>query len=147
MKSRKLYYLIEGTIKSENGIPISTEARQEDVESLCAFILEHIHEDNISLIMTLTDPKEMWEALGSSHLCNSFGSCYFHLRTFMSLLIPDVDGINNNLSHVESIGAPLTKLCPEGKISIEEIKIAALTSSLPQDLTSTTAHFEQRKDV
>lgn len=147
MKYRKLYYLIEETIKSENGMPTSTEARQEDIESACAFSLEHIHKDNISLINMLTNPKEMWDALKSSHLHNSSGYLYFHLLTPMSLPIPDIDGINNHLSHIKSIGDPITKLCPEGKISIEDIQIAALTSSLPQDLASTTAPFEQKKDV
>lgn len=74
LKARRLWYLIDGPQKLENGVPISSAVKQIDSDSLISCILENIHEDNISLIMSITDPKLMWQELESSHLLNSSGS-------------------------------------------------------------------------
>ena len=67
-KYRALWYLLEGTEKRENGLTISTERCQQDVNELCAIILASIHEDNIGLIVKYTEPSEIWAELKRSHM-------------------------------------------------------------------------------
>lgn len=147
LKARKLWYLIEGTVKKENGIPVGEEVRLADSDSLISCILENVHEENINLIMNLSNPKAMWEELQSSHLLNSSGTRYYYLRSLMGLPVPDEDGIKDHLLLIDNIGTSLSKICVDGRITIEDIKVAALTSSLPSSFNSVTSHFERQSEV
>lgn len=147
LKARKLWYLIDGTVKMENGVPVIATARQDDADMLISFILENIHEDNIGLIMNITDPKLMWQELESSHLLNSSGSRYYYLRILMAMPTPDKEGIRDHLMQIENIGTSLNKICVDGKISIKDIKVAALTASLPSIFHSVVSHKKQQTAV
>lgn len=147
LKSRKLWYLIEGPVKEESSSPVSWSVQREDADTLIAFILENIHEDNISLIMNINDPKLMWHELEGSHLLNSSGSHYYYLRMLMGLPTPDDDGIKDHLMQIDTIGTSLNNICVYGKISIDDIKVAALTASLPATFHSVTPHFERQSEV
>ena len=114
LKARQLWYLIEGPPKLENGVPVSSMVKMIDSDNLISCILENIHEDNISLIMNITNPKLMWQELESSHLLNSSGSRYYYLRMLMGLPIPDKDGVHDHLLRIDSIGTSLDKICTEG---------------------------------
>lgn len=65
----------------------------------------------------------------------------------MGLSTPDDDGVRDHLLLIDNIGSSLNKICVDGKISIEDIKKAALTSSLPSSFTSVTSHFERQATV
>lgn len=147
LKSRKLWYLIEGPVRAVDGILISVAVQQEDSDTLISFILENIHEDNIGLIMNISDPKLMWRELEESHLLNSSGSCYYYLRMLMALSTPDEEGFKDQLMKIETISTSLNKICVDGKISINKIKVAALTASLPSMFNSVTSHFERQAEV
>lgn len=147
LKARKLWYLIEGTTKKENGIPIGEETRLSDSDSLISCILENVHEENINLIMNINSPREMWNELQSSHLLNSFGTRYYYLGSPMGLSVPDEDSVKDHLLLLDNIGSSLSKISVDGKISIEDIKIAALISSLPPSFNSVLSHFERLPEV
>lgn len=147
LKARKLWYLIEGTIKRENGIPFGEENRLSDSDSLISCILENVHEENINLIMNITSPREIWNELQSSHLLNSSGTRYCYLRSLMCLSVPDEDRVKDHLLLIDNIGSSLRMICIDGKISIKDIKIAALTSSLPSSFNSVLSHIERLPEV
>lgn len=89
----------------------------------------------------------MWDGLESSHLLNSSGTRYYYLRSLMGLPTPGDDGIHDHLLLINNIGSSLKKICIDGKISIEDVKITALISSLPSSSTSVTSHFERQTTV
>lgn len=65
----------------------------------------------------------------------------------MGLAVPDNEGIKDHLLLIDNIGSSLNKICIDGKISIEDIKIAALTSSLPSSCNSVISDFERQTEV
>lgn len=131
LKSKRLYYLIDNTVKMENGLPVSAETRVND-ENLCgAIIIKSVHEDNVDLLVECGSVSEMWKALSGAHHHVSAGSRYSILRSIMNLKVSDDDDIIDHLMNVNRLGTRLRKLCKDGKISIEDIEVASLTSSLP----------------
>lgn len=147
LKSRKLWYLIDGTAKLEEGILFSATVRQDDSNMLIAFILENIHKDNIGRIMNISQPQLMWKELEASHRLNFSGSCFYYLQMLMALPTPDKEGIKDHLIQIDSIGTSLNKICVDGMIIIEDVKVAALTASLPSIFHNITPHFEQQSSV
>lgn len=55
----------------------------------------------------------------------------------------DFDAITNHLLKVQKVGGRLQKLCKDGKISVDDLEIASLTTSLPSSYSSVTAPFER----
>lgn len=140
--AKKLWYLIE-----DDGSKIEETQRANDKNTLISFLLQNIHEEKIGTIMGISEPKLMWEELQSSHLLNSSGSRYYHLRKLMNLPVASDDGIKEHLMQINSIGTSLHKLSNNGMIAVEDIKVAALLSLLPSEYNSTTAPFERMTDV
>lgn len=147
LKSRKLWYLIEGPLKVENGISVSSTVQREDSDALISFILENIHEDNIGFIMDISDPKLMWQEPEEAHLLNSLGYHYYYLQMLMALSTPEKDGIKDHLMQIDTIRTSLNKICVDGKISIDDIEVAALTASLPSTFSLVTSHFKRKSEV
>lgn len=98
-------------------------------------------------MMNIASPRAMWDELKSSHLLNSSGTRYYYLRSLMGLAVADEDGIKDYLLLINDIGSSLNKICIYGKISIEDIKITALTSSLPSLFNSVISHFKRQPEV
>lgn len=148
MRHKRLWYLLDPEpVKTENGIPVSTEVKERDADAFCALLMESIHEDNIFLIEDCTTPKEMWTALQGRHRQMTSGSRFYLLRTLMSMSVADDEDISAHIIEIGSVGAKLRKLCKNGSISIEDIQTASLIASLPESFTSVTSPFEQREDV
>lgn len=57
----------------------------------------------------------------------------------MNLKVSDEDDIVDRLLNVNRLGTRLRKLCKDRKISIEDIEVASLNSSLPQSFTAVTS--------
>lgn len=80
LKSKNLYYLIENTVKMENGLPAPASTRAND-ENLCgALLIKSVHEENIDLLVECTTAAAMWNALSNAHHHVSAGSRYSLLR-------------------------------------------------------------------
>lgn len=142
LKSKRLYYLIDNTIKMENGLPVSAETQLND-ENLCgALIIESVHEDNVDLLVECGNVAKMWKALSGAHHHVSAGSRYSILRLIMNLKVSDEDNIIDHLMNINRLGTRLRKLCKDGKISIEDIEVASLTSSLPSSFSGITSRYE-----
>lgn len=144
---RKLWYLLDGGVKLENGIPIATDRRQEDVNELCAILMSSIHEDNISLIVQYTDPSKIWEALKHSHMNTSSGTKFYHLRVLMNTSYVDGEDMNQHLMLISKTATCLRKLCKNGLLSVDDIENAAVISSLPEKFSAVTTHFEQQATI
>lgn len=65
----------------------------------------------------------------------------------MGLPVPDEDGVRDHLLRVDRIGTSLNKICTDGNITIKDIKVAALTASLPSTFSLLTSHFERQLNV
>lgn len=147
LKSKRLFYLINNTVKLENGLPVSAEIRVNDENTCGALIIDSVHEDNIDLLVECTSAYEMWTALSGAHHHISAGSRYYLLRSIMNLKASDDDDIVDHLMNINRLGSRLRKLCKDGKISIEDIEVASLTSSLPQSYSGVTSRYESLDTV
>lgn len=147
-KQKKLWYLLDDIpAKLENGVPVFSVTVAEDSDSFCALIISSIHEDNIEIIQETDTSKGMWAALLNAHHHTSAGSCFFYLRPLMSVSGNEEDDIPSLILDIKSLGSRLSKICRDRKISIEDIQVASLTSSLPESFTSVTLHIEQENEV
>lgn len=147
-KSKKLWYLLDETpVKLENGLPVSAAAMAEDSDTFCALVIATVHEDNIEIMQGNKTPKTMWTALKNTHHHTSAGSRFFYLRSLMTVSAEEEDDIPALILEIKSLGTKLTKLCKDGKITIEDIQVASLTTLLPESFTSVTSPFEQEETV
>lgn len=144
---QKLWYLLEGGVKLENGIPVSTDRRQEDLNELCAILLSSIHKDNISLIVQYTDPSKIWEALKHSHMNTSSGTKFYHLRVLMNTSYVKGKDMNQHLMLISKTPTCLRKLCKNGLFSVDEFENAAVISSMPEKFSAVTTHSEQQASI
>lgn len=55
----------------------------------------------------------------------------------------DPEAINQHLIDMSKTAGRLRKLCPDGKISIDDLEIASLTASLPQSFSVVISPFER----
>lgn len=108
---KELWYIIGGTVKKENGVPISTEQKQKDINALCAILLSSIHEDNISLIVKHTDPTKIWLELKNTHMNTSSARKFYYLRLLMNTSYTDRDDIGTHLTTISKTSTCLRKLC------------------------------------
>lgn len=145
LKSRKLYYLLADTpTKKENGLETSTASKLDNLDLFGALLVDVIHIDNIDLINHTTVPYAMWKSLESSHLWATSGTKFYYIRQMMVTRVEDdFDAITNHLLKVQKVGGRLQKLCKDGKISVDDLEIASLTTSLPSSYSSVTAPFER----
>lgn len=141
---KELWYLLKDTEKKENGIEISEERRQKDVNALCAILLSSIHEDNISLIVMHTDPAKIWAELKHTHMNTSSGSKFYYLRLLMNTSYTNGEDIGTHLTTISKMATCLRKLCKKGMLSVDDIKNASVISSLPDKFSAVTTHFEQQ---
>lgn len=147
LKSKNLYYLIKTTVKLENGLPVLVNTRANN-ENLCgALFIDSVHKDNIDLVVECNSSSEMWTSLSNAHHHVSAGSRYSLLRSIMNLKVSDEDDIIDHLMNVNRLGTRLRKLCKDGKITIEDIEVASLTSSLPQSFSGVTSRYESLETV
>lgn len=65
----------------------------------------------------------------------------------MAMSVTDDDDISSHIIEIGTLGSRLRKLCKNGMISIEDVRTASLTASLPKSFTSVTSPFEQREDA
>lgn len=147
LKVKNLWYLVEGTIKMEDGLPVAATTVASDENPFGALLIDSIHEDNIDLLVEAKTAKSMWNSLETAHHHTSAGTRYHLLRSLMALQVSDDDDIIDHLLNISKLGTRLRKMCRDGKISVDDIKVAALTSSLPSSFAGVTSRYESQDQV
>lgn len=59
----------------------------------------------------------------------------------MGLRESDEDDIVDHLLNISKLGTRLRKMCKDGKISVDDIEVAALTSLLPASFSGVTSRY------
>lgn len=98
--SKELWYLLQGTEKKEKGLNISAEHWQKYVNNLCVILLSSIHEDNISLIVKVTDPAKIWAGLKHTHMNTSSCSKFYYLKLLMNTSYVDGEDVGTHLTTI-----------------------------------------------
>lgn len=76
LEVKNLWYLVEGTIKTEDGLPVAATVVAADENRFGALLIDSIHEDNIDLLVEATNSKSMWHRLETAHHHTSAGTRY-----------------------------------------------------------------------
>lgn len=147
LKVKNLWYLVEGTVKTEDGLPVSASIVAADENLFGALLIDSVHEDNIDLLVEAPNSKSMWRCLEAAHHHTSAGTQYHLLRSLMGLRIGEEDDIIDHLLNISKLGTRLRKMCKDSKISVDDIEVAALTSSLPSSFSGVTSRYETQDTV
>lgn len=76
LKVKNLWYLVEGTVKIEDGLPVAASVVAADENLFGALLIDSIHEDNIELLVESTNANSMWRKLEGAHHHTSAGTRY-----------------------------------------------------------------------
>lgn len=147
LRAKKLCYLLDPIpSKREGGIEVSTQIKADDADLFNDVLIKSIHPDNIDMISHTTTPKDMWEALKSTHQRSTAGTRFFYIRELMGSRVEDEsDAIIQHLISVSKTAGRLRKLCVDGMISIDDLEIASLTASLPSSFAAVLGPFERQE--
>lgn len=98
-----------------------------------------MHEDNIDLLVEAPNLKSMWTCLEAEYHHTLAGTQYHLLRSLMGLHVGEDNNTINHLLNISKLGTILRKMCRDGKILVDDIEVAALTSSLPTSFSGVTS--------
>lgn len=76
LKVKTLWYLVKGTIKSGDSLPVAAAVVASDENLFGALLINSIHEGNMDLLVEATNSKFMWHRLESAHHHTSAGTRY-----------------------------------------------------------------------
>lgn len=74
LKVQNLWYLVEGSVKMEDGLPASTTVVAGDENIFGALLIDSVHNDNIDLIVEATTARTLWRNLEAAHHHTSAGT-------------------------------------------------------------------------
>lgn len=127
LEYHSLWYLLEGTKQRENGLVISTDRQQQDVNELCVILLVSVmHEDNIGLFVKYTEPSEIWVELKRSHMTLSSRNKFYYLRVLINTSFNESKDIGQHPMSISKTATCLRKLCKDGMLSVDSIENAAV---------------------
>lgn len=119
-----------------------------DKAKLCAVLTRHVSTTNLVILRRhKDDPRAMWRALQAAHEQNTAGSCLFWLEHLFSFQLTG-KSILGDLNQVESIGEHLSSLInPSCPLSVDEILVMVISTSLPDDFCPMIAPLLQQSTV
>lgn len=90
LKAKKLRYLLDDIpSKKEDGLEVSTQRKADNADLFNDLLISSIHHENIELINHTTIPKEMWDALRSTHQRSTAGTRFYYIRKLMTSQVAD----------------------------------------------------------
>lgn len=151
LRGKNLEYVIEGGFKE--GYNISTKILPEssveaDNRLVSSIITSRVHEDNFIVIVPCQDSaREMWRALSATHQNDTAGGRYMHLRAMMTARVENDDEVIKLIGTMDTFRQRLLNVCPDGTVSVDDLYVSSLISSLPDSWTLVTAPLELQATI
>lgn len=116
-------------------IPAFYWKRQND--SVSSLLIWSCDDENYAYITPHTgNVHRMWRALRDAHLDSSMAAKILVLRKLISARFEGGD-IDLHLSHIETLAAQLKRLTSQSPLTIDDIVVASMSVSIPDDWNST----------
>ncbi|KAG0150785.1 hypothetical protein CROQUDRAFT_713255 [Cronartium quercuum f. sp. fusiforme G11] len=111
----------------------SESVLESDKAVASSYISERLDNDNIPLIVNHRGkPCRIYTALRELHQNHSAGGVYLMIREIMNQAVEDVEEMPAHLSKMALLYQRLSALSVDGKISVNDLYVTALISSLAQ---------------
>lgn len=113
-----------------------------------SIIASRVHEESFVTIAPCKDSaRRMWRALSAAHQKNTAGGRYRYLQSMMTMRADGDDDVSWLITTMDSTRQRLMNVSPAGTVSVDDIYVSSLISTLPESWTSVTAPLELQASV